>query len=385
MRIRLALPVFGPDGDALAALLAEQGRTRAQLLRLDRANECRNVGLDQPPRQAVATGAFDPVSGLLITGEAAVEGQAGALRVYDITRARAVAALPLENVWSLAIHPKGTFMLCGHGEGAYLWPVRRPAADRLVIGPPRLVFSGAPITSISLDATGSRAVLGGHSDSDFAVLDLSTPVGADSRNMCAPEPVRIACAMGGKRVRVSPDGHWAVTSEVPGAPAEVWDLAAGVREFQIPFVFAEWVCFAADDVRFWTGGGSGARLWRAAPWRCERWVPGDFSGEFRLLPQDARLITQNIGNSIRLFDGATLEEVAVFEPPLNFASTGHAVSSDNRWLVQFTNRAGVLLIWDLQRVHAGLCELNLSPRWNTPTSVSTPAPRPTQWYAEFEP
>jgi hypothetical protein len=188
--------------------------------------------------------------------------------------------------------------------------------------------------------------------------------------------------MAGKRVWVSPGGHWAVTSEVPGAPAEVWDIATGVREFQLPYVFADWVCFDAADKRFWTGGGSGVRLWHAHPWRCERWMPGDFSGEFRLLPQDARLITQNIGNSIRLFDGATLEEVAVFEPPLNFACTGHAVSSKNRWLVQLTNRAGVLLIWDLHRIRAALHAMNLD--WNSPALRAPPAPPPVPGSVAFE-
>ncbi len=352
LKLNLSGPVFGPDGDRVAGTLTERGANHVTVFELNRAAECRQIASSQPAWLVLAVGVFDPVSGLLLSAEGATAEGSGGIRVYDVERGCEEARLVSPNVWSIAVDPGGDFFLAGHDDGVYRWPLRR-TDGRLVIGPAQRLFVGARVTALGLSADGTTASLGGYSESEFAVLDLHSPARVR----------RFGCAMGRKVLALSPDARWAATSAAASASAEIWDVQRAVRLAELPFTCPEWVSFRADGEFLVSGSSGGLRLWEFGTWRLVRPVAGDFGAGVSYGRPGSIASTASGGNAVRLLNADTYEDVAILEPPDRYASTDFDFSPDGARLVQLTNRAGVIHVWDLRLIRSELARMGLD--WST--------------------
>lgn len=64
-------------------------------------------------------------------------------------------------------------------------------------------------------------------------------------------------------------------------------------------------------------------------------------------------------SSVVLRDGSTLEVRAVLDPPEGYKTCDFAFNPDGSQLARFTNRAGVVHLWNLRRIRAQLAVMGL--------------------------
>jgi WD40 repeat protein len=76
-------------------------------------------------------------------------------------------------------------------------------------------------------------------------------------------------------------------------------------------------------------------------------------------------------------DGLTLERLATLEPPESYYTTDLAFSPDGALLAQFTNRNGIVHLWDLRRLRAELAAMGLD--WDHPPYPPARADSSAPW------
>jgi WD40 repeat protein len=172
LRFSLAYPVFSPEDQRVAGTVAEDLEERVKIFELDHALERRRlVGTGDPTSLSLARGAFDRSSGLLIISEmGSVPGTSG-LREFDVDSGLELVHLLGPFMRKLSIAPDGRFMLVGHEDGLYRWPMQREK-ERLAVGPPELVLSTSRVNYVDISANGRAAIAAISGQAAYPILDL---------------------------------------------------------------------------------------------------------------------------------------------------------------------------------------------------------------------
>lgn len=156
-----------------------------------------------------------------------------------------------------------------------------------------------------------------------------------------------------------------------GEMGAVWNVHSGTRAAALSLGRPAWVAFSPDDTRLVSSDPSGLCLWETSSWQAVHRLPG--KGLLRFSPDGRLPAVRPPGPGVRLVDATTCEEVAVFEPPETYQTVDLTFSPDGAWLAQFTNRAGVVHLWDLRRIRAELALLGLD--WDHPPYTSPDSAR----------
>jgi WD40 repeat protein len=173
---------------------------------------------------------------------------------------------------------------------------------------------------------------------------------------------------------VSPDGRWLAggNHENPrGIRVRVWEVTTGREVATLPVAGLCRVGFSPDGRWLLTNGG-GYRLWRVGTWEPgpsigPEWEGGDFA-----FARQSRLVAlSGKYRDVRLVDLDSGKELARLTVPEETRVNPDCFSPDESRLVARGHDSGLLYIWDLRALRAGLKSLGLD--WNRP---DYPAPIP---------
>ncbi len=392
LRAAMAAHTFSPDGRRLAShSAADNGEPVIKLLELECGGPWQRLTAGDPGSAgtlAAGSGAFEPGSGLLVTADTD-DGGTSVLRVYDPSSGRELARRPSEQPTWLAMERDGRFLVTAEHNSLLRWPLHvekalterdsGPRPARLTIGlPAPLTLRGAAVfdhdrlrsglraDAIAMSADGRVAVFGSLADGTFSIADLQA--GA----------IR-TFASGGRAssVRVSPDGRWvAIGGFWQPRGGEVWETASAQRVAELGLVGVSYAEFSPDGSWLVTSDTEGLVVWEIASWRAVR--RSAQRAALRAISPDGRLLATTLDRGhIRLIDFATLSEVATLEPPESHYPSNCAFSSDGALLAQFTNRHGVVHLWDLRRLRAELAGMGLD--WDQPPYSPAPQAGSIEW------
>jgi WD40 repeat protein len=124
------------------------------------------------------------------------------------------------------------------------------------------------------------------------------------------------------------------------------------------------------------------RVWATGTWRQAR-QSLQIVSLLGFSPDGRLLVAAPDRTRIRLIDFATLEEVATLEPPESYYTTECAFNPDGTLLAQFTNRNGVVHLWDLRQIRAELATIGLD--WDHPPYPYSARDTPVPWQVSIDP
>jgi serine/threonine protein kinase/WD40 repeat protein len=276
----------------------------------------------------------------------AVGTDRGAL-LFDLARGTELAFLPIANAWHLMFEPSGDLITSGT-MGVHRWPIVLDAGRReFSIGPPRELRLGTSHGAIAMDRSG-RIV----AKADFANAFIATP----------ELTIRVGPLIDCRSVAVSPDGQWLATgthSESHGG-AQVWRIADGAKEADLPFDHLSAVEFSPDGKWLLTMA-SPCLLWEVGTWRKAKQLGGlalCFSPDGRLV------VVVDASKVFRLVETETGRTIAQLESPDSFDPLVATVSPDGSRLVITTNDGPAAHVWDLRKIREHLAGLGLD--WHAP-------------------
>jgi serine/threonine protein kinase/WD40 repeat protein len=378
LRTVLGWPAFSPD-DRLIAGTTGTGTTGNQIKLLDVEGDAprrRLIAWDNVQATAGGTGAFEPRTGLLLmVNQGITGGDLPVLRVYDPQSGHEVARQPLAGLFSLAVEPAGRFMVTAQESGVFRWPLRREQ-NRLTIGPPDppCVARGVARPAaqmIAVSADGMTVLTGVLEQGAFTMRDLRS---GTTRTL--------GYGRRASGARISPDGRWVAIGSWYGPGAAVWDAASGERVADLPLAGMSHIEFSPDGAWLATSDVEAVRVWATGTWRQAR-QSLQIVSLLGFSPDGRLLVAAPDRTRIRLIDFATLEEVATLEPPESYYTTECAFNPDGTLLAQFTNRNGVVHLWDLRQIRAELATIGLD--WDHPPYPYSARDTPVPWQVSIDP
>jgi WD40 repeat protein len=344
LRINLAFPEFGSDDRLLMGLVGAGKGLAIDFLHFEnRAPRQCLVPADFAEATNYAGGAFEPRSGLLLMSN--VLDNRAVTRIYEPWSGHELVCETLNDVYPTALDSGGRFLIGSTKSGLFRWPLK-VEPGHIEIGEPVLVCSERAVDTIQLSADGATALSGDNIVGDFQVLHLGDP--AAGRVPAGSAPGRlIKCGRRAGGTRLSPDGRWVAIGIWYASSAEVWDARTGRRVTTLQLPGNSNVEFSTDGTMLATNDDQGLALWRTESWELLRRSP--VQGSLRGFSPDGRfLVISTAPTSLRLIDTATLKEVATLEPPESYSTKSIAFSPEGSLLAQFTNRNGVVHLWDLR-------------------------------------
>jgi WD40 repeat protein len=354
MRDKLAYPVFSRDDTRVGGTSSWESPSHAMIFELGHAFERRClVGSDNPESHTETRGVFDPQTGLLLTASVSNDIASCGLRVFDVAKNRELSRHTGDPVLPLAIEPLGRFVLAGHDDGVYRWPISREG-PRLVMGPPEQLLASRRPNALDLSPRGEMAVAAGYGQDEFTALDLQAPGGR--RHF-------VSRTSQSGSVRISSDARFAAVSGRFGSPAMVWDLRTETKVLELPNAEPPGLAFSPDGKSLVTSSGDGLSVWETGSWRRVMQKPGH-SWLLRFSPDGRILASLQDSTAIGLYDGQTFEQLAVLESPEDYSTGDLVFSHDGAMLAQVTNRAGLVYLWDMRLIRERLHALGLD--WALP-------------------
>ncbi len=274
-----------------------------------------------------------------------------------------VASVPSPRTLFVAFEPSGALLTNGP-DGLFRWPVwTGTEPDVLGFGPPQ-----------SLHERGSVNLYG--SSADAGVLAIpSYQLGAvvirrpDQHLTVGPRNDVRYCA-------VSPDGRWVVTGnhwQSGGSAATVWDAVSGRLVKDLPVDTGLCLVGFSPDGRWLVTTGGGYRLWKAGSWQEGPRIagPGE-SGRFAFSRDSQTLALTGGLCQVRLIQPDSGAEIARLTVPEQTSLYPQCFSPDGAQLVALGAENGLLYVWDLRAIRAGLKELGLD--WDRPDYPPPPPP-----------
>ncbi len=187
-------------------------------------------------------------------------------------------------------------------------------------------------------------------------------------------PVTIGAREDMRSAAVSPDGRWLAggNHENPrGIGARVWEVASGREVAALPVAGLCRVGFSPDGRWLLTTGG-GFRLWSVGTWEPGPKIGPEWEGgEFAFARQSRLLALSGKYRDARLVDPDSGEELARLTVPEETRVLPVCFSPDESRLIARGHDSGLLYIWDLRALRAGLKPLGLD--WDRP-DYPPPAP-----------
>jgi tetratricopeptide (TPR) repeat protein/WD40 repeat protein len=338
-------------------LCVEQANSTTRLLRLAAGRELRTLtAVGGSPGRSYYNARSSPDDRFLLVNSG------DRLSFVDGVHAGEIGSIHLLNTSVLSFEPSGAFLTYG-AHGLHRWPTRSGPVGIVHVGPPELLLGGIG----SWDQHGSSAdgrIIAIPKYYQGAIV-LHRP---NRRVVVGPrEDVRY-CA-------VSPDGQWVATGnhhETKGIGASVWDAHSGkpLKDFAVDGPCA--VGFSPDG-RWLTTCGGGCRLWKTGTWeegpRIEK--TSNSRPTFAFTRDGNILALSGEVGQVRLINPDTGAEIARLSVPDQTLLGPQFFSSDGSQLGAIGIENGILYIWDLRAIRAGLKELGLD--WEGPDYPPAPA------------
>lgn len=352
LRMSLAWPELGPDARVLAGVVGTDTGASIDFFRLEHGAPRRClVSADNAEATTSAGGAFEPRSGLLFMFDAISNGAAS--RFYEPSTGRELVCDALKNVNPVALDPRGRFLIGATNEGVFRWPLEI-SSGQIKLGQRVLVCGGGAVEVIQLSADGSRALSLSPARGEFQSIDLETSVGHDRLLKTGH---RVGSA------HLSPDGRWIALGMWYASRAEIWDAQSGQLATTLNVSGNPSVQFSPDGRLLATSDNNGLALWTSGDWQVIRRSPQ--KGGLQGFSPDGRILVTSPGTTrLRLIDTTTLEELGSLEPPESYFTRAIAFTPDGSSLAQFTNRHGVIHLWNLKQLRSELATMGLD--WNLP-------------------
>jgi serine/threonine protein kinase/WD40 repeat protein len=286
--------------------------------------------------------------------------------LIDLADARQVGFLPDVSVRPLRFELHGKALLTYGPLGIHRWPLMDEAPDVLRCGPPQQVLrynfdTGRPA---AMSCDGQVTAFG----NGFATIVWDLRAGK----------VRVMGEQAGAdHCAVSPDGQWVAAGchrLLQGGGARIYETQSGKLAAELPVGNESFVTWSPDGRWLLTGGGREYRLWEAATWkgvaRCGKAPP---LGTAVFTP-DARLlgVADNQG-TVRLLSVPAGEEIGRLATPELAPLHPLFFTPDGARLAACDHGRGVLFVFDLRLIRAGLAELGLD--WDDSVWPRFPPPR----------
>jgi serine/threonine protein kinase/WD40 repeat protein len=344
--------------------------------------ECRNLVGPDGEGARTATVEFLEGGGVLVSS-----GDAG-LRFEPPSGDGAAAFAAMPGTSGVAIAPDQSYLITSGQAGLLRWPVRRPSAGAIRVGPPAPLgpLAGVPTGQVRLARDGrTLAAVLDKERGRVRVLDV------EGRR----EPVELSGQVDLDRLALSPDGRWAATGTWHGNGVTAWDARTGAVGRELPVQGSADALFSPDGRLLLTASGTEYVLWEAGTWaerlRIPRSQAGDLPGVAAFAPDGRLLAVTRTRSTVQLVDPATGRELATLEAPDPQNVAGLGFSPDGRLLIAALNDPRIQ-VWDLGAIRRGLAAMNLD--WSPPAAdgaavPSKPGPssiaiEPAPWLAPLE-
>ena len=279
------------------------------------------------------------------------------VRFWDLSTARCVGFLPLQQVRSVVFTPDGKSVLVSVPDGV----------RRFVIPAPATADAPAP-AALSSSGTGALAI---SPDNQSVVVAIG---GGEVRVAHPDDPSRFTRlgrhAWTARFAAVSPDGAWAATSARHELGFKVWDLRAGKLSADLPATnnIREMgqVAFSPDGKWLVTGDTGAYMWWEVGTWKPRLRVPRNHpltSALVGFAPDGSFVAVAGDRYDVLLLDPATGQELASLITPESHLTWWLAVSADSRRLLTSAEDP-VITVWDLSLIHSRLAAMGLD--WVAP-------------------
>ena len=277
------------------------------------------------------------------------------VRLWNLTEGWPAAHLRMDWAHTVLFMPDGEGLVTCAWSGLLRWPIKRPAADELQLGPPQLA---AP--ALTRPKKFVRAGLVGP-DAVFTTIHQGPIRGYRS----GTNFLQLAGSEYITSIAASADGKWIAAGYWNGPNTRLWDAQTGRLIRQLPTLNSTFVTFtpdgrwlvtgAPDEYCFWSveTGASGLRIPRAQAGTI--WGPMAFTRDGKVMAiAHSRWLVQ-------LVETATGREVAALEQPDARTLAWLAFSPDG---TQLAVASDVVHVWDLRQLREELAALKLD--WDQP-------------------
>lgn len=350
---------FGPGDRQVSTGSYRSTQFHMQLAQLAHGGELRRlVDPGFSDERAAVDGDFHPSGRFLITGTCEAAAAANGVRVFDVDSGEMLLHLPIGEAIDVRFAADGRSFLAA-AEGGLQRRCISIDGPQVRIGPAEVLATGGfRDWDISVDGRRLASIDFERPDARLTTVDLAD--GTVRRFPCLARALRHG---------VSPDGRWVAVGAWNALGAEVWDIDEGRRVATLPLAATTGLTFTPDGQWLIARDRSGLSLWRAGTWNLVRPLPGS-AVTLTFSPDRQLVAASNELGRIELFDAATWTLLADFEIPDKLRAVSVAFSPNGRTLAAFTNRAGMIHLWDLPAIRAQLKEIGLD--W--PSPVTPPEP-----------
>jgi eukaryotic-like serine/threonine-protein kinase len=290
----------------------------------------------------------------------AVEG----IKLWDVQAAREIAALAGEDKFLVGFDAGDQNVFVSGSGGLLRWPIAETPAGLYIANPPTLVSAKLAGSAVHLCA--NARICAAEHDDGWQIFDMDT---WELRSQ-AKYPREVSGGM-----VISPDGAFIAKSARWHGGIRIWDARTGrlVKELETDEDDKATFTFSPDGLRLVSATPSEYRFWEVGSWSSKLRIPQPLE-TFTASPtfsRDGTLIAGAYESRIvRLFNAATGESLADFEPPNSWMVTGVAFNPDGTQLAVCEGRDAVHL-WDLRFIRTQLAKMGLD--WNMPPYPPAPA------------
>jgi WD40 repeat protein/tRNA A-37 threonylcarbamoyl transferase component Bud32 len=342
-----ALPVFSQDGKRIGGTVTKEGVFHVKMFEFqDGMQRARLVGTGGNGAFVEGSGAFSPDGRKLFVAQAGASAGTHGLRVFDTVTHDEVVQNGDSATWSLVADLRGRFIIGCQKDRIVRWPIA-PEGSAAVLAPPETVGHLDNATTLSLSADGQWAALGNYNQEEFALLNVTTG-----------ELRRIAARWSSYQACISPDARWVAADSFNGSSGHVWDMQRGEMVKELPACYRGGVGFTPNSQRLVVSTTSGLKVYECGTWQLVQEKAGQY-GSIRISP-DGKMLGCMLGaTAVDMLDAGTLEPLASLTPSERFFISDFAFSPDGTKVAQFTNRAGIVHLWDLRQIRAELADMGL--------------------------
>lgn len=287
-------------------------------------------------------------------------GSDDGVSLFDLETSLDVGRLAVGHALDPWFIPDTGELLTYSEQGLLRWPVTISAEEptQVTVGPP---------AKLPVPAYFGAQVCSDHSGQFIAV-------GAGSRAIVLQDFGRRVMHFDGltdcRRIAISPDGKWLVTTNHGGGAVYVWDVRTGKAVYQtVSSTVAATACFSPDGTRLSCSGFS-PNLMQTGTWQRET-LPSGVTVGFDCYSPDGRLAIDLPGPG-KLYDahsGRLLGTLDLPDSPIIWHAT---FTPDGRHIVLSSNEQQSAYVWDLRQLTHELSLLGLG--WDVPANLRSPPP-----------
>jgi serine/threonine protein kinase/WD40 repeat protein len=291
-------------------------------------------------------------------------GKMNGVSLFDLPTGLEIGHLDLGDNRSVRFDPSTGDLLTYGVRGLFRWPVRiTPGSpDAIVVGPPRLLGPGS---DARFDASQDGKVIAA---ANYTQVMVYRQEGQRLR------AITLGPLTETRVVRLSPDGHWALTVNHRTGEGLIWDAQAGrqvakVRGVDNSFNFGLFALFFTPDSRWLTDG---RRRLEVGTWKEGPAVPVADGPQVQVFaPDGAMFAGQSNAEVVDLVETATGKTLVQLGLPEQSRMLHGTFSPDGSQLIQQSVDYFYLYAWDLRALRRHLADLELD--WKAPPFPPAPA------------